>query len=78
MVSRRCVWIVLLTGFGTAVAARGGAQRQAVEEVPLIVDYVTPPSTLEAAVARAHAIVRARVSNPQVRTRKVNESVACD
>jgi len=74
MVSCPYVGIVLLVGVAAAGAAQGGAKRQAAEEVPMVVDYVNVPTTLEDAVSRAHAIVRARVSDPQVRARTVNES----
>jgi len=72
------VWISLLAGFAAAVTAQGEAQRQPAEEMPLIVDYVNVPHTLQDAVSRAHVIVRARVSDPQVRTRTLGGGAVPD
>jgi len=69
MVDSQCVWIALVAAFAVAFGADAGAQRQPASEVPVVVDYVNLPSTLEDAVSRADVIVRARVSDPQVRTR---------
>jgi hypothetical protein len=56
--------------FLAAFTASGDSPQNIVREVPVIVDYVEAPKTLEDAIARADVIVRARILDAQFRTRR--------
>jgi hypothetical protein len=54
--------------FLAAFTAYGRSPQNVVKEVAVIVDYVEAPTTLEDAIARAQAVVRARILGAQFRT----------
>jgi hypothetical protein len=54
--------------FLAAFTAYGGSPQSVVKEVPVIVEYVEAPKTLDDAIARAQAVVRARILGAQFRT----------
>jgi hypothetical protein len=69
MILRQAMWIALFVGFTGALTATGRPQAQPAKEIPVVLEYVDVPSTLEHAISRAQVIVRARVVDAQLRTR---------